>query len=75
MIKKVYYATRKDGVRLYRTYSTTTPTLRQLPTNIIYDCWAYKDEENKEVDFDNSGVIDVEHCNYVYEEVYETSDI
>lgn len=30
------YLTRKDGVRLYKTYSDTNHYIKQLPTNIIY---------------------------------------
>lgn len=75
MIKREYYITRNDGVSLYRIYSDTTPTLKQQPTGIIYECWVYKlDEEGNEtteVDFENSGVIDVENAPYTYEEIIE----
>ena len=75
MIKREYYRTRKDGVSLYRIYSDTTPTIKQQPTGVIYDCWIYKlDEEGNEtteVDFENSGVIDVETAPYTYEEIIE----
>lgn len=37
MIVKEYYMTRKDGVRLYRTYSDQKKYIKQLPTGIIYD--------------------------------------
>ena len=73
MVKREYYMTRSDGVNLYRTYSDTTPYLKQLPTGIIYECWVYKVDENgnetKEVDWEQSGVIDVENAPYVYVEV------
>lgn len=71
MIKKVFYRTRKDGVNLYRIYSDTTPTLKQLPTGIIYKCWVYK---NDKIDFNKSGVIDVENAPYTYEEVYNENN-
>ena len=75
MIKKEYYKTRNDGKRIYRTYSTTTPTIKQLPTNRVYPCWVYKVDENgnetNEVDWEQSGVFDVENCNYAYEEVID----
>ena len=75
MIKRLFFRTREDGVNLYRTYSTLTPKINQLPTNVIYDCWQYKVDENgeqtTEVDWDNSGVIDVENTPYSYEEVFE----
>ena len=75
MIIREYYRTRKDGVSLYRIYSDTTPTIKQQPTGVIYDCWIYKlDEEGNEtteVDFENSGVIDVETAPYTYEEIIE----
>lgn len=75
MIIKVFYRTRKDGVSLYRIYSDTTPTLKQQPTGVIYNCWRYKLDENgnetTEVDYENSGVIDVENAPYTYEEIIE----
>ena len=75
MINRVFYKTRKDGVSLYRIYSDTTPTLKQQPTGVIYNCWRYKLDENgnetTEVDFENSGVIDVENAPYTYEEIIE----
>lgn len=36
MIKKELYLTRKDGVKLYRTYSDQNKYILQLPTNIKY---------------------------------------
>lgn len=36
MIKREYYMTRKDGVRLYRTYSDSNKYIIQMPTNIEY---------------------------------------
>lgn len=75
MINRVYYRTRKDGVSLYRIYSDTTPTLKQQPTGVIYNCWRYKLDENgnetTEVNYENSGVIDVENAPYTYEEIIE----
>lgn len=75
MINRVFYKTRKDGVSLYRIYSDTTPTLKQQPTGVIYNCWRYKLDENgnetTEVDYENSGVIDVENAPYTYEEIIE----
>lgn len=37
MIEKVFYATRKDGVNLYRTYSTEGVQIRKIGTEEIYD--------------------------------------
>lgn len=37
MIVRELYMTRKDGVKLYRTYSDTNHYIKQLPTNIIYE--------------------------------------
>ena len=74
-IVRVFYKTRKDGVNLIRRYSDITPTLKQLPTNTIYDCWVYKLDENgnetNEVDWELSGVIDVENAPYTYVETDE----
>lgn len=36
MIIREYYMTRKDGVRLYRTYSNNKKMIIQMPTNIEY---------------------------------------
>lgn len=36
MIKKEFYATREDGVRLFRTYSDNNLYIRQIPTGVIY---------------------------------------
>lgn len=69
MIKQEYYKTRDDGVKLYKTYSDITPTIKQLPTNITYNCWVFK--KNGEVDWELSGVTDVENTPYTYEEVIE----
>lgn len=72
---KIYHKTRQDGVKLFRTYSEITPILKQLPTNIVYNCWIYKldkdGNETKEVDWELSGVIDVEGNPYNYVEVTE----
>lgn len=37
MIKREFYATRKDGVKLYRTYSDSGMTVRQNETGAEYD--------------------------------------
>lgn len=37
MIKREFYATRKDGVKLYRTYSDGGMTVRQNETGAEYD--------------------------------------
>ena len=81
MIKRLFFRTRKDGVSLYRIYSDTTPTIKQQPTGVIYNCWRYKEDENglldengepiMVVDLENSGVIDVETAPYTYEEIIE----
>lgn len=36
MIQREYYKTRKDGVNLYRTYSTENFYIRQIETGIEY---------------------------------------
>lgn len=72
-LKRFYYKTREDGVNIFRIYSDITPYLKQLPTGIIYDCWIYKLDENgnetKEVDWENSGVFDIEYAPYTYVEM------
>ena len=37
MIVREYYATREDGVLLYRTYSDTNHKIMQKPTMVVYD--------------------------------------
>lgn len=37
MIKKEYYMTRKDGVRLFKTYSDEGFRILQQQTGIVYD--------------------------------------
>ena len=37
MIIKEFYATRQDGVNLYRTYSDTGMRIRKVGANEIYD--------------------------------------
>ena len=37
MIVKEYYATREDGVVLFRTYSDTNHKIMQKPTMVVYD--------------------------------------
>lgn len=36
MIKKEFYATREDGVNLFRTFSTAGKLIMQVETGIIY---------------------------------------
>ena len=37
MIKKEYYMTRNDGVKLYKTYSDSNNYILQVETNVEYD--------------------------------------
>lgn len=37
MIKKEYYTTRKDGVKLFKIYSDEDFKIKQIETKIIYD--------------------------------------
>jgi hypothetical protein len=37
MIVREFYATRSDGVKLYKIYSDENKYIKQLPTNAIYD--------------------------------------
>lgn len=37
MIKREYYTTRKDGVKLYKTYSDKGVYILQVQTNMEYD--------------------------------------
>ena len=37
MLKKEFYKTREDGIKLYMTYSTDNYKIKQLETGEIYD--------------------------------------
>ncbi len=37
MLKRDFYSIRKDGVKLYRTYSDENFRIRQIETGIIYN--------------------------------------
>lgn len=37
MIKREYHSTRKDGVRLYKTYSDQNLYIKKIGTNEVYD--------------------------------------
>lgn len=37
MLKKEYYTTKKDKVKLYKTYSNENKMIRQIETNVLYD--------------------------------------
>lgn len=37
MIRRDYYSTRKDGVRLYKTYSDQNFYIKKVGTNEVYD--------------------------------------
>lgn len=37
MLKKEFYKTREDGIKLYMTYSTENYKIKQLETGEIYD--------------------------------------
>lgn len=38
MIKREFYTKRKDGVRLYKTYSDAGVKVLQIETGAVYDC-------------------------------------
>lgn len=38
MIKREFYMKRKDGVRLYKTYSDAGVKVLQIETGAVYDC-------------------------------------
>ena len=38
MIKREFYMKRKDGVRLYKTYSDAGVKVLQIETGSVYDC-------------------------------------
>lgn len=64
MIKREFYIERKDGVRLYKTYSDAGLKIRQIETGLVYDSaidvedanYTYEETEIKieEVDVNDS---------------------
>ena len=64
MIEREYYATRNDGVKLYKTYSDIGNYIKQLPTEYIYDIaidvenapYTYIETNEKIVDLDESQI-------------------
>lgn len=59
MIKRVYYMTRKDGVRLYRTYSDSNKYILQVETGIEY---------SEAIDVENAPYTYIESVNDIKEE-------
>lgn len=61
MITKEFYKTRKDGVNLYRTYSTDGFKIRKVGTDEIYEeaidiensKWFYEETQEKISDIKN----------------------
>ena len=71
MIKKEYYKTREDGVKLYRTYSDTGHKIRKVSDDVIYGdaIDVSKNVEYEEID----EYIDAEGS-YSYEEILEVAE-
>ena len=59
MIKREFYMTRKDGVRLYRTYSTNNKMIIQNETGIEY---------SEAIDVENAPYTYIESVNDIKEE-------
>lgn len=62
MIKVEYYKTRKDNVKLYKTYSDENYKIQKLGTNEIYD---------EAIDVENSDYEYIETNEKIEEELYE----
>lgn len=53
MIKKEFFQTRSDGVKLYRTWSDAGVRIRQIPSYLVYDqaidvetaAWEYEETD------------------------------
>ena len=62
MIKKEYFTTRKDGVKLYKTYSDSGFYIRKVSTEEVYDeaidvesaTFEYEETEEKVQKYDNA---------------------
>lgn len=71
MIKKEYYKTREDGVKLYRTYSDIGYKIKRVSSGITYDD-AIDVSENVEYE-EVDEYIDTEGS-YSYEEILEVAE-
>ena len=71
MIRKEYYKTREDGVKLYRTYSDTGHKIKRVSTCITYGD-AIDVSENEEYE-EADEYIDTERS-YSYEEILEVAE-
>lgn len=62
MTKREYYSTRKDGVKLYKTYSDNGFKIKKVGTNEVYDeaidvesaTFEYEETEEKVQKYDNT---------------------
>ena len=62
MTKREYYSTRKDGVKLYKTYSDNGFKIKKVGTNEVYDeaidvesaTFEYEETEEKVQKYDNA---------------------
>lgn len=68
MIQREYYKTRKDGVNLYKTYSTENLYIRQIETGIEYN--AAIDVENAPYTYEET-----DRPIEVYEEIEEVKPL
>lgn len=55
MIKREFYSTRKDGINLYRTYSTDNLYIQKIGTDEIYD--EAVDVENAHYEYEETDVL------------------
>lgn len=61
MIKKEYLKTRKDGVKLFRTYSDEDFLIKKIGTNEIYSEAVDVENSNFEYIETSDKILDVEH--------------
>ena len=73
MIKKEYYKTRNDGVKLYRTYSDTGLTIKQKETGNIYE--EAIDVENAPYTYEENLNIDLVEFNEILEKLWEEASL
>lgn len=66
MIKKGFYMTREDGVKLYKTYSTSGYKIRKLGTDEVYD---------EAIDVENANYVYVETADKVENDEGNETDI
>jgi hypothetical protein len=55
MLKREFYKTREDGIKLYRSYSNENYKIRQIETDLLYD--EAIDVEDTEFEYEETNIL------------------